>query len=88
MTKPVGIGVIGLGWMGQAHSRSFLRLPTLFDDRCYQPRLVACADNVAVRRDQAVGAFGFASATDDWRQVVDDDQVDVVVITAPNMPAN
>ena len=85
MTKPVGIGVIGLGWMGQAHSRSFLRLPTLFDDRCYQPRLVACADNVAARRDQALGAFGFASATDDWRQVVDDDQVDVVVITAPNM---
>ena len=33
MRRPIGIGVIGFGWMGQAHSRSYLRLPTLFEDR-------------------------------------------------------
>ncbi|HEY8094030.1 MAG TPA: Gfo/Idh/MocA family oxidoreductase [Acidimicrobiales bacterium] len=85
MRRPFGLGVIGFGWMGQAHSRSFLRLPTLFEDRTYQPRLVICADNVAGRREQAIGSFGFSRATKDWRQVIEDDEVDVVVITAPNM---
>jgi hypothetical protein len=28
--KRVGIGLIGFGWLGQAHSRSMLRIPTLF----------------------------------------------------------
>ena len=26
----IGVGVIGFGWLGQAHSRSLLRIPTLF----------------------------------------------------------
>ena len=85
MRRTIGLGVIGFGWMGQAHSRSYLRLPTLFADRTYQPRLAICADNVAARREQATESFGFAAATEDWREVIDSDEVDVVVVTAPNM---
>jgi predicted dehydrogenase len=81
----VGIGVIGFGWMGQAHSRSYLRIPTLFPERTYDPRLVVCADNVIARRDEAVGSFGFGDATEDWRTVIEHPDVEVVVVTAPNM---
>ena len=28
--RRIGIGLIGFGWLGQAHSRSMLRIPTLF----------------------------------------------------------
>ena len=35
--RRLGIGVIGFGWMGQAHSRSMLRIPTLFPDREFDP---------------------------------------------------
>lgn len=83
--RRLGVGVCGLGWMGQAHSRGFRRIPALFPDRTYEPELAVCADPVAERREWAVSGFGFASATDDWRRVVDDPSVDVVVITAPNM---
>ena len=31
--KRIGIAVLGLGWMGQAHSRSVLRIPSLFPSR-------------------------------------------------------
>ena len=86
MSRPeVGIGVIGFGWMGQAHSRSYLRIPTLFPERTYDPRLVICADNVTARRDEAVGSFGFGDATEDWRTVIEHPDVEVVVVTAPNM---
>jgi predicted dehydrogenase len=81
----LGIGVVGFGWMGQAHSRSCLRIPTLFPDRRVDPMLVTCADSVAPRREQAVADFGFIRAVPDWRAVVDDHEVDVVFVTAPNM---
>jgi predicted dehydrogenase len=81
----VGIGVVGLGWMGQAHSRSYLRLPTLFADLRAVPRLVACADPDAARQDAATGRFGFERAHADWRAVIDDPAVDAVVVAAPNM---
>jgi predicted dehydrogenase len=81
----VGVGVIGFGWLGQAHSRSMLRLPTLFPERGFDPELVICADTAAERIDDAVRSFGFASGTAEWRRVVEDPAVDVVVIAAPNM---
>jgi predicted dehydrogenase len=83
--KPLGIGVIGFGWMGQAHSRSMASTPRHFDQRSYEPRLVVCADTDPARRVQAVQSFGFARAVEDWHQLIDDPEVDVVVCTAPNM---
>jgi predicted dehydrogenase len=80
----LGIGVIGFGWMGQAHSRSYRRMPMLFPERAADPELVACSDTVAARRDAAVASFGFREATGDWRRVAEHPDVEVVVITAPN----
>jgi predicted dehydrogenase len=83
--SPLGIGVIGLGWMGQAHSRSMLRIPTLFPERTFDPRLVVCADTAPGRAEEAVTSFGFGEAVDDWPRVVEHPDVDLVVVTAPNM---
>ena len=81
----IGLAVVGFGWMGQAHSRSYLRLPTLFEDRVYQPDLVVCSDTLDSRRHEAKGAFGFREASEDWRPAVEHPDVDVVVVCAPNM---
>jgi predicted dehydrogenase len=85
MTTRVGIGVVGFGWMGQAHSRSYVRIPMLFADRSGDPELVVCADSVPERRNRALDGFGFREAVADWRAVVEHPAVDVVVVTAPNM---
>ena len=83
--KVLGIGVVGFGWMGMAHSRSAARIASLFPEREFDTRLVICGDNVSERREQAVDGFGFASASADWESVVDHPDVDVVYVTAPNM---
>jgi predicted dehydrogenase len=83
--KRLGVGVVGFGWMGQAHSRSYRRIPSLFADRVADPVLVVCADAEESRRVQAVEGFGFTEATDDWRKAVEHPDVDLVVVTAPNM---
>ena len=85
-TRPVlGIGVVGFGWMGQAHSRSAARIASLFPERLFDTALIVCGDNVAERREQAVSGVGFREAVEDWRAVVDHPDVDVVYVTAPNM---
>ncbi len=83
--RRVGIGVVGFGWMGKAHSRSYRRIPMLFPDRAGEPELVACSDTVEARRDEARAAFGFREAYDDWRRVCEHPDVDAVFVTAPNM---
>jgi predicted dehydrogenase len=81
----IGVGVIGLGWLGRAHTRSLARIPMLFADRAYDPVLVVCADPAPGVADEAVATFGFERGTGDWRRVIDDPAVDVVYIAAPNM---
>ncbi|WP_420620458.1 Gfo/Idh/MocA family protein [Candidatus Poriferisocius sp.] len=83
--RRLGIAVVGFGWMGQAHSRSYLRLPTLFEDRPYDVDLVICSDNMEARRGIAESDFGFRETTDDWRPAVEHPAVDAVIICAPNM---
>jgi len=83
--RRIGVGVIGFGWLGQAHSRSLLRIPTLFPEREFDAELVVCGDTLPERRDDAVRSFGFARAEADWRAVIDDPGVEVVFIAAPNM---
>ncbi len=82
--KRIGVGVIGLGWMGRAHSRSFRRIPMYFPHRTFDLVLVVCSDVVSARADEAVASFGFDASTTDWRTVVDSADVDLVVVTAPN----
>ena len=81
----IGIGVVGFGWLGQAHSRSLARIPMLFPQRAYEPRLVACSDALAGRVEDAISSFGFERGSVDWRAVVEDPDVDAVWIAAPNM---
>lgn len=85
MKKTLGVAVLGLGWMGQVHARAMLRMPSLFPDRTFNPRLVVCADTEEDRRTRAVSDFGFERAVADWREAVESDDVDVVWVTAPNM---
>jgi predicted dehydrogenase len=81
----LGVGVVGFGWMGQVHARAYQRLAHHYADLATRPRMVAVADPADDgRREGAVAAYGFATATVDWRDVVGRDDVDAVSVTGPN----
>jgi len=84
MTATLNIGVIGMGWMGMAHSRGYRAIPDRFWDGGIRPHLVICADDLPARAQQAQGMFGFAKSTSDWREVIDHPDVQVVNIASPN----
>lgn len=84
MTRTIGIGVIGMGWMGEVHSRSYRALPDRFHESGIHPRLIVCADAVEARALAAQQRFGFERYTTDWREVIADPEVEVVNVAAPN----
>ena len=82
--RTVGVGVVGMGWMGAAHARAWRAAPLRFPESGAQTRLAVCADAFAARAESARAEHGFARAAADWREVVRDPEVDVVSVTAPN----
>ena len=84
MAERVGIGIIGMGWMGQVHSRSYRAIGDRFWDSGIRPELVICADEVESRAHDGVHRFGFTNHTTRWREVIDHPGVDVVNVTSPN----
>ena len=84
MASPIGIGIIGMGWMGMVHGRAYHQVRQRFPESELLPELIVCADDVAARCEQARNMLGFTRTTTDWREVMGDPDVSVVDITAPN----
>ncbi|MBX7547834.1 Gfo/Idh/MocA family oxidoreductase [Streptomyces sp. tea 10] len=84
MVNTLGVAVVGFGWMGRVHTQAYARVHHHFPQLSLRPELVAVADEVPGRAQEAAGLYGFASATRDWRTVAADPRVRAVSITAPN----
>src|ERR1700676_1725298 len=84
MKQVIGGGVIGMGWMGTVHSRSYLAAADRFHEAGIQPKLVICADDVEERAKEAHERFGFEGYTTRWQGVIADHRVQVVNIATPN----
>jgi predicted dehydrogenase len=80
--RPIGIGIIGGGYMGKAHSVAMAAVGAVFSTDL-RPRLeMICATSEA-SAERYRTAYGFARATADWRTLVNDPQVEAVVIASP-----
>ncbi len=80
----IGIGLVGLGWMGEVHTRGYRRLFDHYPECPLAPRLVLAADAVEERAREGAGRLGYEGWTTDWREVVEHPEVEAVSITAPN----
>lgn len=83
--RPLGVGLVSVGWMGKLHTRAYQSLPTVYPELGLRPRLVHAADTALDRAAYARDVLGYERAGTDYRAVLDDPEVDVVSICAPNM---
>ncbi len=82
MSETIGIGMIGAKFMGKAHTNAY-RQATYFFDPPLKPRLrVVCALEPTL--DKFAQRWGWERTTPDWRQVIEDPEVDLVEICSPN----
>ena len=80
--REIGIGIVGGGYMGKAHSVAMAAVGAVFGTGL-RPRLemICATTDASAQRYRA--AYGFARCTADWRVLVDDPAVQAVVIAAP-----
>ena len=86
--RDVGIGVLGYGFMGRAHTFAYQRLALVAPELQIAPRLVAIAGRTADKVAAAATRFGYARHYTDWRELLQDDEVSVLDnCTVPYMHA-
>ena len=81
--KSIGVGVIGTGFMGKAHSIAYSASASVFGTGL-RPRLEIVCDLSPERASQRATDLGFSRYSDDWRKVVEDDKVELVSVCTPN----
>lgn len=81
--KNLKFGLIGTGFMGNAHAIALRSVGTVFDD-LPAPRLHCLVDASAESAKKLAAAWGFENSGDDWRAMCADPEIDVVDICTPN----
>ena len=83
MSKELRIGMIGYGFMGRTHSNGYRKVNNFFDLE-YRPVLkAACARNQDELQKFA-DQWGYESTENDWRKLLERDDIDAVDICVPN----
>ena len=78
----IGIGIIGAGYMGKAHSVAMAAVGAVFNT-ALRPRLEMICTTTEEGAAEKARMFGFARSTADWRKLVSDPKVGAVIIASP-----
>lgn len=78
----IGIGIVGGGYMGKAHSVAMSAVGAVFNT-ALRPRLEMICASSPESAERYRAAYGFRRATEDWRVLVNDPAVEAVVIASP-----
>lgn len=78
----IGIGIVGGGYMGKAHAVAMSAVGAVFDT-ALRPRLEMVCATTPASAERYRRAFGFARATANWRELVDDPKVEAIIIASP-----
>ena len=81
--KGIGVGVIGTGFMGKAHSVAYSGSASVFGTGL-RPKLEIVCDLSPKRASQRATDLGFSRYTSNWLEVVNDPKVDLVSVCTPN----
>lgn len=82
--KKLNVGLIGAGFMAKAHSIAYAGMPMFFWPAPAIPVKKTIVDINAEAAKDAAAKLGFESYSTDWREVVNDPEIDVIDICTPN----
>jgi predicted dehydrogenase len=78
----IGIGIVGGGYMGKAHSVAFSAVAGVFQT-ALRPRLVTICAQTEANAERYRNAYGFDKATSNWNDLISDPAVEAIVIASP-----
>jgi len=80
----LGVGMLGFGFIGKVHAYGYQNIPLYYDPPPVATRLVGVATSRPETAQKAARQGGFEFGTDDWREVVARDDIDIINICTPN----
>src|SRR5438270_10997881 len=78
----VGIGIIGYGMMGKAHSYGYTLAPHV-RGLSVRPRLRLMSGRDLAAAERAAALYGVERAVGDWRAVIESPEVEIVDVCTP-----
>lgn len=81
--QDIRIGLIGSGYIGKTHAIAYQAHNAVFGG----PLRTVChtlAEIDQARADKAASELGFQHSTDDWRTLLNNDEIDLIAIATPN----
>ena len=80
----IGVGMLGYAFMGKAHSHSYKTIPYMIYPPPANPRLVAIAGRDEAAVAEAARRYGYERYATDWRDLMDDDRIQLFDNGGPN----
>ncbi|MDW5595050.1 Gfo/Idh/MocA family oxidoreductase [Conexibacter stalactiti] len=80
----IGVGMIGHGFIGRAHSIALRKLEWAATVPSLRPRLVAICGRDGAATESAARRFGYERASTDWRDLIADPAIGLVSNGGPN----
>jgi predicted dehydrogenase len=71
----IGVGVLGPGWMGRAHSDGYKKMPYVFWPPPAVPKLVAISGRSREKTAEAALRYGYSRYYVDWKDMLKDEEV-------------
>ena len=82
--KTLGIGMVGYGFIGRVHTLSYLNLPYYYKPMPARLKMVGVASVPVSDAEEGVDQAGFEFATDNWRDLIERDDIDIIEVCTPN----
>ncbi|WP_299090666.1 Gfo/Idh/MocA family oxidoreductase [uncultured Metabacillus sp.] len=82
--KKLNVGMIGGGFMGKAHALAYAGMPMFFWPAPAIPHRHTLVDVTEELAKDAAAKLGFDHYATDWREVVNDPNIDIIDIVTPN----
>ncbi len=80
----IGVGLLGYGFMGRAHSNALLKLPyMMYPPPAMLKRIAVCGRNETAVAEMA-SRFGYQGFYTDWNKMLDDDRIQLFDNVGPN----
>lgn len=82
--KKLNIGMIGGGFMGKAHALGYAGMPMFFWPSPAIPHRHTVVDVTDELAENAAKRLGFDNYSSNWREVIEDPDIDIIDIVTPN----
>jgi len=80
----IGIGMLGYAFMGKAHSNGYKKMPYIFWPPPAKPKLIKMCGRTEEKVSEEAKRYGYLEYCTDWRNLINDDRIDIFVNVGPN----